>query len=259
MGGPGASVWLRDPLAEEQRKNLDLWLRSITRTLEVGDHGVYSFWLKKDMFAETVTQCLFYLSLGDPADQIGEDERRQIIEHLGYIPKQSISISSGCNQESDHRTLGLLTLHLAEVYHGLINMEGAIQPPHPPRSIGKDFIKDGQAKVAARKAYLQEQYRILEATLPPGKTVGDLLRERHSDPNSPFIRIEAEMEERFGPVLPRRYEPSMEEISAFVHTIPGKVYPIYYETGRKTLWVWHIVDTTFLRAWMDHPHFYMVK
>lgn len=259
MGGPSASVLLRDPLAEEQRKNLDLWLCSIMRTLQLDDDGVYSFWLKEDVLAETVSQCLFYLGLDDPANQIDEDERHQIIEYLGYIPKQAIIISSGCNQKSDHRTLALLTLHLAETYHGLINMEGAIQPPHPPANLGKDFIKNGQAKVAARKAYLQEQYKILEATLPPGKTIGDLLRERHSDPNSPFIKIEAEMEARFGPVLSRRHEPSMQEISAFVQTIPGTIYPIYYETGRKTQWVWHIVDMTFLRAWMDHPHFYMVK
>lgn len=259
MGGPGASVLLRNPLTEEQRKNLDLWLQSIARTLKAEDSDVYEFWLKEEVFAETVSQCLFYLGIDEPTDYMEEDERRQIVEHLGYIPQQAISISSGCNQKSDHRTLGLLTLHLAEVYHGLINIGGAITPPLPPASIDKDFFKDRKAKVAGRKAYLQEQYKILEATLPPGKTIGDLLRERHSDPNSPFLRIEAEMEERFGPVLPQRYEPSMKEISAFVQSIPGKIYPVYYETGRKTQWVWHIVDTTFLCAWMTHPHFHMVK
>jgi Family of unknown function (DUF6368) len=85
---------------------------------------------------------------------------KQVVEYLGYFPPQEISVSSGCNQTSDHMTLGLMVLHLAEFYHGLINMGGAITPPSQtvPTPLSKDFFKEQQANVEERKAYLRAQY-----------------------------------------------------------------------------------------------------
>ena len=37
MGGPGANVLLRNPLTEQQKDEFDIWLRSITRNLEVSE------------------------------------------------------------------------------------------------------------------------------------------------------------------------------------------------------------------------------
>jgi hypothetical protein len=260
MGGPGASVLLRDPLTKRQVDELDLWLQSIGQNMEGDATNVYTFWLKEDaLFPDPVSDCLLYLGLHNPTELADEDECRQVREHLGYLPQQEIGVSSGCNQKSDHKTLGLLVLQLAEQYNGLINMGGAITPPLQPVTLGKDFIARQRPLAEKRRAYLRERWDALEATLPPGKTLLDLYKERHSDPDSPFNKISAEMEEKFGPLLPPRVEPSMEEISAFVQGMPGKVYEIYYETARKTLWVYHIVDTTFLREWMNHPHFYMIK
>jgi Family of unknown function (DUF6368) len=141
MGGPGANVLLRDPLTKQQVGELDLWLQSIVQSLEGDATNVYKFWLKEDaLFPEPVSDCLFYLGLDDPSELAEEDECRQVIEHLGYWPQQEIGISSGCNQKSDHKTLGLLILQLAEKYDGLINMCGAIIPPLKPVSLGKDFF-----------------------------------------------------------------------------------------------------------------------
>jgi hypothetical protein len=55
------------------------------------------------------------------------------------------------------------------------------------------------------------------------------------------------------------YRPTLEEIHQFVQGLPGKVIEVPYgeETGKP--WVFHIVDATFLRAWLQHPHFHMIK
>lgn len=259
MGGPGASVLLRNPLSEQQVDELDLWLQSIVRKREGDATKGYTFWLNEKAFPRTVSQCRFDLGINAPFEWTEENELKQIVEYLGYLPQQEIGVFSGCNQKSDHITLGFMVLHLAELYGGLIDMSGAITPPLQPIPISKDFFTKQRSIVIERKAYLRAQFDALAATLPPGKTLGDLFKERYSNADSPLIKISAEMEEKFGPVLPPRSEPSLEEISAFVQGMPGKVYEIYYETARKTQWVYHIVDTTFMRAWLNHPHFYMIK
>lgn len=161
MGGPGASVLLRDPLTKPQVDELDVWLHSITSTLEGDAPNGYSFWLKEDAFPGTVSQCLFYLELDNPENLAEEEERQQLIEHLGYFPQQAIGVSSGCNQDSDHSTLGRLILHLAEFYHGLIDMSGAITPPVQPIPVSKDFFTKQLAIAEERKAYLRAQWDAL--------------------------------------------------------------------------------------------------
>src|SRR5260221_223192 len=179
MGGPGASVLLRNALTKQHKDELEIWLRSITSHLEKGKWA-YEFWLKKDAFPGTVSDCLFYLSVEDVREYWDDDEKRQVKELLGYLPEQSIGVSSGCNQDNDHTTLGQFMLHLAEVYDGLIDMGGAIMPP-------------------------------------------------------------------------------LDEVSGYVPAMPGKVYEIEYTTASGRRAVSHIVDVSFLRAWIEHPNFYMIK
>ena len=47
-------------------------------------------------------------------------------------------------------------------------------------------------------------------------------------------------------------------ISAYMHAMPGRVIEITYLTSGDH-WVYHIVDTAFLRAWLRHSHFHMIK
>ena len=257
MGGPGASVLLREPLTVRQRTDLNTWVQSITSKPHERDSSVYQFWLKEEVFSEPVSRCLFSFSIeGTPLHLAEGEEREQVIAQLGYLPQQAIGFSSGCNDAIDHHTLGLLILHVAETYDGLIDMEGAIQPPLPP--ISTDFWQAERTKAPQRKAFLQTRLKEIEASLPPGKTMADLFRYRHSDPSSPLKALDAEMVEKFGP-FPTIRRPPFEDISAFVHSMPGQVYEIYYETASNGRWVFHIVDATFLSAWMKHPHFYMVK
>ncbi|MGF6229414.1 hypothetical protein QFZ27_003369 [Inquilinus ginsengisoli] len=41
--------------------------------------------------------------------------------------------------------------------------------------------------------------------------------------------------------------------------LPGKVIAIPYELGNGRVWGRHVGDTTFLRAWLGHPDFHMIK
>jgi Family of unknown function (DUF6368) len=52
---------------------------------------------------------------------------------------------------------------------------------------------------------------------------------------------------------------TLEEISAFVHAMPGRAFESYYTVSPSRRWVSHLVDTIFLRAWLEHPYFHMIK
>lgn len=266
MGGPGASVLVRDALTKQQEDALEIWLRSITNHLEKRTWG-YEFWLNEDAFPGAVSRCLFSLSVEEAAQYWDEDEKRQVKELLGYLPKQSIGVSSGCNQDEDHTALGQCVLHLARVYDGLIDMGGAITPPLRPvnRARLEDFLAAApSAQGKEKRAYLQARLDALKTSLPPGKTMLDLMKERHADPNSPMKAIMADVEARFGPVLPPEFSvsarrPPLDEISAYVRAMPGTIYEIEYTAAAGHRCVSHMVDVPFFQAWMEHPNFHMIK
>ncbi len=82
MGGPGASVLLRNALTKQHKDELEIWLRSITSHLEKGKWA-YEFWLKKDAFPGTVSDCLFYLSVEDVREYWDDDEKRYHLNNVG--------------------------------------------------------------------------------------------------------------------------------------------------------------------------------
>jgi hypothetical protein len=57
--------------------------------------------------------------------------------------------------------------------------------------------------------------------------------------------------------------PPWEEIKAvaarYLIGLPGKVVAIPYELGNGRVWGGHVGDATFLRAWLGHPDFHMIK
>ena len=44
-----------------------------------------------------------------------------------------------------------------------------------------------------------------------------------------------------------------------VEIMPGKVVSIEYQTINDKTWAYHVADATFLRAWLQHPDFHMIK
>ena len=57
----------------------------------------------------------------------------------------------------------------------------------------------------------------------------------------------------------QRTEGALTAISAYVTAMPGTVHEMYYDIDERQIWVSHLVDATFLRAWLRHPHFHMIK
>lgn len=52
---------------------------------------------------------------------------------------------------------------------------------------------------------------------------------------------------------------TLEEIHDYVQSLPGRVIEVLYEVDMVRLWVYHIVDATFMRAWLKQSHFHMIK
>ena len=48
-------------------------------------------------------------------------------------------------------------------------------------------------------------------------------------------------------------------VQAFNQSMPGVAVAATYETAAGRQWASHTVDATFLRAWMQHPEFHMIK
>jgi hypothetical protein len=81
--------------------------------------------------------------------------------------------------------------------------------------------------------------------------------------------------ERFGGIIsfggalePRRYdlygiEADWADVApysdAMLAGMPGKLLAVPYRTARDTDWVSHFGDSTFMRAWLSHPGFHMIK
>jgi hypothetical protein len=57
----------------------------------------------------------------------------------------------------------------------------------------------------------------------------------------------------------RTWDETQTDAADHLAGLPGKVVVIPYETGVGGTWGAHVGDITFLRAWLDHPAFRMVK
>jgi hypothetical protein len=55
------------------------------------------------------------------------------------------------------------------------------------------------------------------------------------------------------------HHPPLEEVAAYIQQLPGQVYTFTYDLWDGRPWVWHVLDLTAFRAWMQHPNFYMMK
>ncbi len=52
---------------------------------------------------------------------------------------------------------------------------------------------------------------------------------------------------------------TFEEVHAYAQSLPGRVIEVLYEVDMVRLWVYHIVDAAFMRAWLKYPNFHMIK
>lgn len=54
---------------------------------------------------------------------------------------------------------------------------------------------------------------------------------------------------------------TVEEVEEYVKelSLPGRIFHMYYITAKDTMWIYHLIDPEFLRAWLQHPRFHMIK
>lgn len=238
MGGPDASVIVREGLSRQQIMDLDQWIRSLgTGGLDELKDGMWDGSLlvrRYDLLgitdAPTSPSCTFWIDYkkerdlewldsqphmeARPGDRIpisfgyhedlrlSIDEREsQLREALGFDVKWRISVSAGCSEYIDHQILGRLVLEIATRYNGFVDMHGEIQP------LG---------------------FR------PPGSSAVP----------KPGSRDEQEHRER---------------LRAYLRQLPGKVFELHVGAWKPnaTPSMQHVVDVEFLRAWLAHPDFLM--
>ncbi len=48
-------------------------------------------------------------------------------------------------------------------------------------------------------------------------------------------------------------------VTSMVAGLPGRLYCVPYLTAKGRTWAYHVADAEFMRAWLEHPHFHMVK
>jgi hypothetical protein len=214
--GPTAWVLLAQPLADGGAEGLAEWLATVSdRVRPVA--GVSRRWQVSGLNAERLapcgagrgdrTDCMVEVAVSDGIAGSDDPGREEAVRSaLGYLPVQRIAVAAGCNGRADHYVTGALAALLAERYHGVIDLLGALMPPDMP-------------------------WRAWHLAGRPGTV---------SDPD-------------------QRTAASLEAISRYVTAMPGTVHEIYYDLSEHQIWVWHIVDVAFLRAWLHNPRFHMIK
>lgn len=58
-------------------------------------------------------------------------------------------------------------------------------------------------------------------------------------------------------VLPPAHD--VEAVRAYIREMPGRIIEVPYELAAGGDWIFHIVDAEFLRMWLNHPDFHMIK
>lgn len=238
MGGPDASVILREGLSAPQLMELDQWIRSLGdgSLREVGD-GEWSASLLVRHYelldladVPTTSSCTFWIEYKTERDQawfdsqpyiaarpqdripiyVGYDEdlrlsvaeiESQLRQALGFDVKWRITVSAGCRGYINHQILGHLVLEIARRYNGFIDMHGEIMP------LG--FRSPGRSSVPQRGSLDEEEHR--------------------------------------------------ERLRAYLRQFPGKVFELHVGAWipNDTPSMQHVVDVDFFRAWIAHPDFLM--
>jgi len=119
---------------------------------------------------------------------------------FGFEPQQSLQLDAMCNDKVDHTIMGVLLLHFAKLFGGVINFGGALLPP--------------------LSVVMEQDMRLWEEG---------------------------------------NWEDVESYFSEMVEGISGKAVSIKYEVGNGRTWAYHVADAAFLKAWLEHPNFHMIK
>lgn len=140
MGGPSASVLLREPLNAGQLDQIDEAIRSVSDYIVPGNGYHCDFWVNDlrplgGSYVGDGRPCgLAFYEPDEPASMIRQfdpEDASRLTAAIGFAMKQEVSLSAFCDDREDHAILGRLTLYVAELTGGLVYFSGAILPRLP--------------------------------------------------------------------------------------------------------------------------------
>src|SRR5260370_2631490 len=102
--GPGVGVLLREPLSNEQLREIDQWLIHHSKSIK-DTPGDWEIWIDPSVFPYSPHDepCQINVMVQGYAPYVEPiyypEEVRAV---LGYLPTQVIQIDAGCNRQLDH-------------------------------------------------------------------------------------------------------------------------------------------------------------
>jgi hypothetical protein len=204
MGGPSASILLRERLSAGQLDHIEAAIRAVSSQVKPGDGYDYDFYacdlrpLGGSYVGDGCPRGLHLYDSNEPGSMISQldpDTPDLLAAEIGFVTQQEVSLWSFCNRPEDHAVLGQLTLYVAELTGGLVDFSGAVLPRLPEEVSATSW------------------------------------KWSHVEPY----------------------------FDAMARDMPGRIVSIPYETGGDSTWAFHVADAAFLRAWLAHPNFHMIK
>lgn len=125
--GPSFEIVFREAFAALDTQDLEIYLKSFVSEFVRVDPGNFEFRIKNGQPVGLDKDCAASSSLGlhllldqDYSDSSILDQRAQCLLHLGFVPRQRLSLFAGGKKEIDHEVIGRLGLSLAERYGGFL-------------------------------------------------------------------------------------------------------------------------------------------
>ncbi len=142
---PTVIVFLAELLKPEQRASMDELFHVLAREVsydeqgygkqDIGSWSLYNFVGPVEGVSEEDAQRLgVHVSIGGMSESDPVEERPQLIDTIGYYPKERIVCDAVVSDEANHRLVGIVALRLAELLQGHIDLNFAAFPVmHPER------------------------------------------------------------------------------------------------------------------------------
>lgn len=202
MAGPVGSVLLPQELNPTQVGELEAMLRAVSGDFRTEADGCFGFQVVdvQKLGGSYVGDGRPFGSILESADRWRETEKLFTVdEAFGFLPGQDLGFYAMSKSFDDHEVLGILLLHFAQAFGGVVDFGGALLPPLPPEII---------------KRYLKQELSWPDV--------------------APFFE-------------------------QMIQGMNGKIVSIEYNSNQTTTWASHVGDAEFMKSWLHHPNFHMIK
>ena len=130
--GPVSILLLPNKLTQAQLAKIEADLLIISIKVVKSELWDWEFWVNNThpVDGEYVGEGRpFGIQVQDP--DIEPQNLSLLQAQFGFEPQQSLQLDALCNDKVDHTIMGVLLLHFAKLFDGVINFGGALLPPLP--------------------------------------------------------------------------------------------------------------------------------